>query len=129
MEEVSQEIEMWHTSSVTAGVGKITPLFGFNLRFLWTEVLIDVAYQFPEKISLFKTFPIGPGALPTFKKINPHLDVETVGEQLANLGVESCVRYNGSPLILSAENWEGIGCEYRKYTNLQQGRGRKRLFR
>lgn len=37
--------------------------------------------------------------------------------------------YKGSNVFLSAENWEGIGCEFRKYTNLINGNGRKRIYR
>ncbi len=37
--------------------------------------------------------------------------------------------YKNEPIILSAENWEGIGCEFRKYTNLKAGNGRKRLYK
>jgi hypothetical protein len=36
--------------------------------------------------------------------------------------------YNHKPVYLSAENWEGIGCEFRKYTNLKNGTGRKKLY-
>jgi hypothetical protein len=36
--------------------------------------------------------------------------------------------FNAKPVRLSVENWEGIGCEYRKYTNLAKGLGRKRAF-
>ena len=71
MNAVAEEIKSWQRGSVADGVERILPIFGFNLKFLWTEVLIDVAYQYPEKIDLFKRFPVGPGALPTLKRINP----------------------------------------------------------
>lgn len=125
---VAQEIQRWQKISVADGIEKILPIFGFNLKFLWTEVLIDTAYQFPERIDLFARFPIGPGALPTFKKINPNIDGEDLAAQLATMQFGSGLTHNNLKLVLSAENWEGIGCEFRKYTNLRMGRGRKRLF-
>ncbi len=128
MKAVAQEIETWSKSSVADGVDKIISIFGFNLKFLWTEVLIDVAYQYPDKINLFERFPVGPGALPTFKKINVDVRPEDLAAQLSRIQFDSGLTYNGRPVILSAENWEGVGCEYRKYTNLKLGKGRKRLF-
>ena len=110
------------------GVEKILPLFGYNLEFLWTEVLIDVAYQLPESIDLFARFPVGPGALPTFKNIDPDTEPDMLATRLAATQFDSSLTYNGLPIILSAENWEGVGCEYRKYTNLSAGHGRKRIF-
>lgn len=69
MRQVAGIIEGWKRKSVYDGVREILPVFGYNLSFLWTEVLIDVAYQYPEYINLFDTFPIGPGSLPTMKRI------------------------------------------------------------
>lgn len=128
MKHIATEIETWQSCSVGDGVDKIIHLFGFNLFFLWTEVLIDVAYQFPEKVNLFGRFPIGPGALPTFKKIDAGIDPECLIEKLAKIYFRSGLTFENVPIILSAENWEGVGCEYRKYTNLKEGRGRRRLF-
>ena len=127
--KVAEEIATWCDVSVYDGVEKILPLFGFNLHFLWTEVLIDAAYQFPERIDLFKRFPIGPGSLPTFSRIVPGTDPSLVVAQLADARVPTDITYEGCPLALSAENWEGIGCEYRKYTNLTSGSGRRRIYR
>lgn len=128
MKKVAQEIQTWQKESVYDGVEKVLPIFGFNLRFLWTEVLIDVAYQFPERIDLFKRFPIGPGSAPTFKHLRPSLDPSLFVQELAEMRVTTSLTYKGKPLRLSAENWEGIGCEYRKYTNLKNGHGRRRLY-
>jgi len=129
MKKAAQEIQTWQKESVYDGVEKLLPIFGFNLRFLWTEVLIDVAYQFPEYIDLFKRFPIGPGSAPTFAKLSPNIDPSIFVEQLAERCVTTEITYEGRPLRLSAENWEGVGCEYRKYTNLKNGHGRRRLYR
>ena len=128
MKKVAGEIQTWQKTPVYDGVEKILPLFGFHLHFLWTEVLIDVAYQFPEYIDLFKRFPIGPGSAPTFAKLSPKTDPSIFVERLAEQCVTTDITYEGRPLRLSAENWEGVGCEYRKYTNLKNGHGRRRLF-
>ena len=100
----------------------LLPVFGFNLRFLWTEVLIDVAYQFPEHIDLFGKFPISPGSLPTMNRLGEDMDPSDLVVELAKLPIDTGIEIKGKPLRLSAENWEGIGCEYRKYTNLKAGR-------
>lgn len=128
IEEIASEIETWEKISVSEGLEKLLPKFTFNLYFLWTEVLIDVAYQFPEHLDLYKEFPIGPGSAPTFKKINDTIPPQELAVQLGALQTPSGVTYNQKPILLSAENWEGVGCEYRKYTNLQKGEGRKRIY-
>lgn len=128
IKDVSAEIQSWNKNSVYEGVKKVLPIFGFNLKFLWTEVLIDVAYQFPQFINLFDKFPIGPGALPTFKKIDCGKDPESLALELSKVSLDTSITFNGKKLRLSTENWEGVGCEYRKYTNLKIGKGRKRLY-
>lgn len=128
MRQVADEILTWKKISVCDGMDKVLPLFGFDIKFLWNEVLIDVAYQYPEHIDLFKNFPVGPGALPTFAKINHEIPPHELARMLGEQNFVTDITYNGSPLRLSAENWEGVGCEFRKYTNLTAGKGRKRLF-
>ena len=125
---ISDEIEKWKRMAVFDGLEKIISIFGFNLRFLWTEVLIDVSYQFPEYIDLFGRFPIGPGALPTLRLLNQQEDPSFLVSRLSELNVDTGLTYNGKKLRLSPENWEGIACEYRKYSNLKLGKGRKRLY-
>lgn len=129
METIAAEIQTWKKLSVSEGIQNVIPLFGFNHTFLWTEVLIDVAYQYPEYIDLFKLFPIGPGSAPTMKRIDGLKDPSVLVQELAAHSFDTGITYEGTPLRLSAENWEGIGCEYRKYTNLKMGKGRRRLFR
>lgn len=129
MRNVAKEIERWEKMPVYEGVPTVIKPFKFNLMFLWTEVLIDVAYQYPERIDLFKRFPIGPGAAPTYARLAPKEDPSLFVEKLAQARVTTSLTYEGKPLRLSAENWEGIGCEFRKYTNLSQGRGRRRLYK
>jgi hypothetical protein len=128
MKKVATEIQTWQKESVFDGVARILPLFGFNLHFLWTEVLIDIAYQFPEYIDLFKRFPIGPGALRTISSLCPDTEPSEAVALLAKTSFDTGITSEGKPLRLSAENWEGIGCEFRKYTNLKAGVGRKRNF-
>lgn len=129
MRVVAAEIEQWKDMPVSDGIERVLPLFGYNLRFLWTEVLIDTAYQFPERIDLFGRFPVGPGALPTMRRIDRDADPSLLAARLAEARFDTGLAVDGVPLRLSAENWEGIGCEFRKYTNLGHGRGRKRLYR
>jgi hypothetical protein len=128
MKEVAKEIESWDKQSVYVGVQKVLPLFRYNLNFLWTETLIDVAYQFSQYIDLFGDFPIGPGSAPTMQRINRKEYSPRLVTQLAHIAFDTGVTYNVKTLVLSAENWEGIGCEFRKYTNLKAGKGRRRLF-
>lgn len=125
---VAALIDSWKQSPVYDGVAAILPVFGFNLSFLWTEVLIDVAYQYPQRIDLFARFPVGPGALPTFRKMMPGKDPSFAAAELGRAGYEVGITFEGQPVRLSAENWEGIGCEFRKYGNLKAGHGRKRLY-
>ncbi len=128
MKEVANEIGGWDKKSVYDGLTRIIPIFGFNLHFLWTEVLIDVAYQFPEYIDLFARFPIGPGSLPTMNRVDNEMDPSLLVMELIMIPLDTDVTVGGKKLFLSAENWEGVGCEFRKYTNLKQGKGRKRVY-
>ena len=119
-----------------AGVSKILPQllqkFEFNFRFLWTEVLIDIAYQYPKYIDLFKKFPVGPGSAPTVFQLHNSAPPEEIILEMVKSGLKLSfpyLTYNGNPIFLSAENWEGVACEFRKYTNLRSGHGRKRLYR
>lgn len=128
MKDVAKEIQTWDKISVAEGVDKIVKIFGFNLKFLWTEVLIDVAYQYPQYIDLYKEFPVGPGSLPTMKRINKNIEPSILARDLSNLNFDTGLTFNNKKIQLSAENWEGIGCEFRKYTNLKAGGGRKRIY-
>jgi hypothetical protein len=128
MQAMAREIPTRKKQSVYNGVRAILPIFGFNLSFLWTEVLIDTAYQYPEYIDLYGRFPVGPGSLPTMQRIDTSIDTSLLVQKLSLLNIDTGLTYKGKPVRLSAENWEGIGCEFRKYTNLKNGFGRKRLY-
>lgn len=69
--KIAQVIEGFEKISVYDGLDRVIKVFELNLSFLWTEVLIDVAYQYPGYLDLFARFPIGPGAIPTLKRLNP----------------------------------------------------------
>lgn len=127
----SKLIKSFQEKSVVSSLEEILPAFGFNLRFHWTEVLIDTAYQFPELIDLFKRFPIGPGAKPTMKLLSNEADPENTCLALTNTPLREFphLTFNGKKVHLSVENWEGIACEYRKYSNLKKGTGRRRLYK
>lgn len=131
MQKIAKEIENFSYTSVVEALERVIPLLGFSFKFHFTEVLIDTAYQFPEKIDLFKLFPIGPGAKPTFKMLSPKLRPERACLQLTfhNPANFPYLTFENKPVYLSAENWEGIACEFRKYTNLVKGTGRKRIYR
>ncbi|MBI2356746.1 hypothetical protein HYV12_01710 [Candidatus Dojkabacteria bacterium] len=130
IKEIAKEIEAFESISVTEALERLLPIFGFNFKFHFTELLIDTAYQYPDKIDLFKRFPIGPGSLPTMNLLNPTQSPEEVCMSLASTHPNkfNYLTINGKKIPLSAENWEGIGCEFRKYTNLNKGDGRKRLY-
>ena len=80
---------------------------------------------------MFKEFPIGPGSIPTMKRLNNKHDPQKVCLSLVTSTPRNFkyLTFSGKKVLLSAENWEGIGCEFRKYTNLKNGDGRKRIFR
>lgn len=130
MKKVSNVIEGFKRESVVNAIDAIVPVFGFNLKFHLTELLIDVAYQYPQYIDLYKEFPIGPGSIPTMKMLNNNMNPQKVCLNLVH-SVPKNFNYltlNGEHIYLSAENWEGIGCEYRKYKSLLNGNGRKRRY-
>lgn len=128
--QIAQVIQTFSEETMNSALPKILPAFGFNLKFHWTEILIDIAYQFPDEINLFKDFHIGPGALPTLKRLNKTEDINDVLNALAHIALPGFpyLTLNGKPVRLSAENWEGICCEFRKYTNLQKSEGRRRKY-
>lgn len=129
MKKVSKEVCNFNNLSVVDAVEKVVAVLGFGFRFHVTEVMIDVAYQYPEYVNLFDRFPIGPGSMPTMKRLSEKEPEETC-LALSNYKMSDFpyLTYNNKPVLLSAENWEGIGCEFRKYTNLSLGQGRKRKY-
>lgn len=128
--KISQIVQSFSETSVNQALEMLIPRFKFNLRFHWTEILIDVAYQFPERINLFTDFHIGPGAKPTLLRLTESKDLNKTLNDLVNFLPQNFpyLTFNQKPVLLSAENWEGIACEFRKYSNISKGEGRKRKF-
>lgn len=128
--QVSERIRHFHKNGVADALADLLPIFEFNLKFLWTEVLIDIAYQYPELIDLYNRFPIGPGSRPTFLRLNRSLHPESTNQSMIGKFDKELdlLTIDGKKVVLSAENWEGIGCEFRKYSNLKLGKGRKRIY-
>jgi hypothetical protein len=62
------------------------------------------------------------------KRINSGVEPMHLVAELAKTFVDVGLTYDNVRVRLSAENWEGVGCEFRKYTNLKAGKGRKRLY-
>ena len=116
-------INKFNRLGVSEALPQILPAFGFNLKFHWTEVLIDVAYQYPQYIDLFGPFPAGPGSISVLSQV----DLASLVSSGPGLSFPF-LTYLGHPVFLSAENWEGIACEFRKYSNLRNNNGRKRLY-
>ncbi|MBI4993898.1 hypothetical protein HZC33_03020 [Candidatus Wolfebacteria bacterium] len=128
--KIAKLIQDQNKISISECLNKIIFIFKFNFKFHWTEILIDVAYQYPKFINLYGKFPIGPGSIPTMKLLNKKIDPENIALFLINHKPRNFpyLTYNNKPIILSTENWEGIGCEFRKYSNLKNGTGRKRKY-
>jgi len=130
IEKMATLVAKLKNATVLDTVGRLTKILGVNLRFHLTELLIDVTYQYPECIDLFGRFPIGPGAKPTLQRLNKDVLAEDLAVLLSNYHVPDFpyLTFGGREISLSAENWEGLACEFRKYSNLRSGMGRKRVF-
>ncbi len=75
------------------------------------------------------SFCLIPGSLPTLQRIDKREKPSILVSRLSELPFDTGITFEGVPLVLSAENWEGIGCEFRKYTNLKSGKGRTRIYK
>jgi len=130
IKEMAALVAKLRDAAVLDTVDRLTEILGVNLRFHLTELLIDVAYQYPECIDLFIRFPIGPGAKPTLQRLNKDILAEDLVVLLAKYHVPDFpyLTFDDQRVGLSAENWEGLACEFRKYSNLKAGVGRRRLF-
>lgn len=129
---MAEAIRAQDGAAVADAVTPFAHALGAPLRFHSTEILIDVAYQFPERVDLFRPFPIGPGAARTIGHLLPDAEPMAGVTALARLGAPASFPFlviGGKPIPLSAENFEGLCCEWRKYENLAAGTGRRRLYR
>ena len=130
MQNVARTISSFNDLTINKALERVLPIFGYNFKFHWTEILIDTAYQYPQLLNLFSDFHVGPGALPTAKLLNSYKLPTEVVDQCVNVHFSKFpyLTFEGKPMSFSAENWEGIFCEFRKYSNLKQGGGRKRKY-
>lgn len=124
--------------SIIQLVEAIIPLVGFNARFMSMEVLMDVAYQFPEFINEFHKVFIGPGAVPSALAFNPKAKATDVIQTLMHtqpITDLNPLMIREKPVFITASNLENCSCEFRKYKNLLSGTGlkgktpRQRLYR
>lgn len=124
------EIKTWDKVGIVDWVARLIPIFWVNIRFHITEFLIDLAYQFPQYIDLWKSFHIWPGALPTMRMMNPKAIPSDVCQALIFTQPTDFpyLIVNEKPVYLSAESIEWLACEFRKYRNLRDWRGRKRRY-
>ena len=130
VEKCAKAITTLTQAPVSEALSVVLQSFGLNFKFHLTEVLIDVAYQYPEYVDLYGHFPVGPGSIPTMKRLNKAKSPEDTCLALTATRPVNFpyLTLNGKNIWLSAENWEGIGCEFRKYSNLALGNGRKRRY-
>lgn len=129
---IAEAVRSLDAAAVAAAVPALVDAIGVGLRFHAAEILIDVAYQFPERVNLFGPFPVGPGSAGTIGRLAPGAAPDEATAALARFGAPDdfpFLEVGGRPIPLSAENWEGIGCEWRKHENLSAGHGRRRLYR
>lgn len=131
IEKMAEVVANPRNAEVVGLIEYLVGALGVNLRFHLTELLIDTAYQYPENINLFGKFPVGPGAEPTMRRLNPNVDPEDLVVSLSKYCARGFpfLKFKGQNVSLSAENWEGLACEFRKYSNLKSGAGRKRIYR
>lgn len=131
VKKMAEMVANSRNAEVVSLVEHLVGALGVNLRFHLTELLIDTAYQYPENINLFGKFPIGPGAEPTMRRLNQNIAPEGLVVLLSKYRLLKFpfLEFYGRKVSLSAENWEGIACEFRKYSNLKLGVGRRRIYR
>lgn len=124
------EISSWNKVGIVDWVNKLVAIFWVNIRFHITEFLIDLSYQFPQYINLWKPFHIWPWALPTMRSLNSKANPSDVCQALVQTQPTDFpyLMVNEKPIYLSAEAIEWLACEFRKYTNLKNGSWRKRRY-
>lgn len=109
----------------------IHAILRFKNPFHMTEIMMDFGYQFPEYIDEFKYLEMGRGAAPTCKILNKKAKPEDVAYTLMkHQPVDSFpyLKLDGSNVLISTCNVEGIACEFRKYCSLLEGKGRNRKY-
>lgn len=127
---LSQIISNFQNINVVEWINIINKYIWVNLRFHFTEILIDVAYQYPDLIDLNWLFHIWPWSLPTMKMMNSKIDPQLVCLKLLQIQPSDFpyLQIDGKYMPITAEWIEWLGCEFRKYTNLSAWNGKRRIY-
>ena len=129
--ELAGLIETFEDLSVSDALSLVLQKLNIWLKFHFTEILIDVAYQYPERINLNGKFWVWPGSRPTMKRF----DAKKVPEEVCLLLIQTqpkdfpYLEIDGKQMPITAEWIEWLGCEFRKYSNLKLWGGKKRVYR
>ena len=128
---LSKLISSFKNENIYIWVSKIVDLLGVWLKFHFTEILIDVAYQYPELIDLNGNFPIWPWSKPTMKRFNSKANIESICLKLVSTQPKDFpyLEVYNNKMLITAEWIEGLGCEFRKYTNLKNWKGKSRIYK
>lgn len=129
--ELAELIETFEDLSVSDALSLVLQKLNIWLKFHFTEILIDVAYQYPELINLNGKFWVGPGSRPTMKRF----DAKRIPEEVCLLLMQTqpnnfpYLEIDGKQMPITAEWIEWLWCEFRKYSNLKLWGGKKRLYK
>jgi len=129
--ELAGLLETFDDLSVSDALSLVLQKLNIWLKFHFTEILIDVAYQYPELINLNGKFWIWPGSRPTMKRF----DAKKTPEEVCLLLIQTqpqnfpYLEIDGKQMPITAEWIEWLWCEFRKYSNLKLWGGKKRVYR
>ncbi len=129
--ELAELIETFEDLSVSDALSLVLQKLNIWLKFHFTEILIDVAYQYPELINLNGKFWVWPGSRPTMKRF----DAKKVPEDVCLLLIQTqpnnfpYLEIDGKQMPITAEWIEWLWCEFRKYSNLKLWGGKKRVYK
>ena len=129
--ELAGLIETFEDLSVSDALSLVLKKLNIWLKFHFTEILIDVAYQYPDLINLNGQFWVWPGSRPTMKRF----DAKKIPEEVCLLLIKTqpkdfpYLEIDGKKMPITAEWIEWLWCEFRKYSNLKLWGGKKRLYK
>lgn len=129
--KLSKLISTFKNENIHNWVKKITNLIWVGLTFHFTEILIDVAYQYPELIDLNWKFPVWPWSKPTMKSLNNKANIEEICLEIVYTQPKDFpyLEIYGKKIMITTEWIEWLGCEFRKYTNLKNWKGKSRIYK